>query len=341
VITKNELKRNTLKIAVGDSLSLDFIHDLLHEYKFNRVDFVIEPGDFAIRGGIIDVFSYSNDQPYRIEFFGDEIDSIRTFDIESQLSIDRMNKVDIMPNVENKFLEEKRQSFLKYIPSKTVIFTKNPDLAKIQLDKLFEKAQEAFKNLTGEIKQMNPEELFCKGTLISRQLQDFPLVKIVNGKNDKGQNIISFNTLPQPSFNKQFDLLIADLQENTDAGITNYLYCDNENQAKRFHDIFDDLDQQVEYQTITNPLYQGFLDHDLKIACFTDHQIFERYHKFRLKSGYSKKQSLQLKELNNLVVGDYVTHIDHGICKFGGLQKIDVEGKKQQGQGQAYCFRSD
>ena len=136
--------------------------------------------------------------------------------------------------------------------------------------------------------------------------------------------------MPQPSFNKQFDLLIADLQENTDAGITNYLYCDNENQAKRFHDIFDDLDQQVEYQTITNPLYQGFLDHDLKIACFTDHQIFERYHKFRLKSGYSKKQSLQLKELNNLVVGDYVTHIDHGIGKFGGLQKIDVEGKKQE-----------
>jgi len=330
VITKNELKRNTLKIAVGDSLSLDFIHDLLHEYKFNRVDFVIEPGDFAIRGGIIDVFSYSNDQPYRIEFFGDEIDSIRTFDIASQLSIDRMNKIDIMPNVENKFLEEKRQSFLKYIPSKTVIFTKNPDLAKVQLDKLFEKAQEAFKNLTGEIKQMNPEELFCKGTLISRQLQDFTLAKISNKKNDKGENIISFNTLPQPSFNKQFDLLIADLHENTDKGITNYLYCDNENQAKRFHDIFDDLDQKVQYQTITNPLYQGFLDHDLKIACFTDHQIFERYHKFRLKSGYSKKQSLQLKELNNLVVGDYVTHIDHGIGKFGGLQKIDVEGKKQE-----------
>ena len=177
VITKNELKRNTLKIAVGDSLSLDFIHDLLHEYKFNRVDFVIEPGDFAIRGGIIDVFSYSNDQPYRIEFFGDEIDSIRTFDIESQLSIDRMNKVDIMPNVENKFLEEKRQSFLKYIPSKTVIFTKNPDLAKIQLDKLFEKAQEAFKNLTGEIKQMNPEELFCKGTLIITTITRLPSCK--------------------------------------------------------------------------------------------------------------------------------------------------------------------
>jgi transcription-repair coupling factor (superfamily II helicase) len=330
VITKNELKRNTLKIAVGDSLSLDFVHDLLHEYKFNRVDFVIEPGDFAIRGGIIDVFSFSNDEPYRIEFFGDEIDSIRTFDIESQLSIDRMNKIDIMPNVENKYLEEKRQSFLKYISSKTVIFTKDPELAKVQLDKLFTKAEEAFKDLSGEIKQMNPEELFCDGTMISEQLLDFPLVKISNAKDEKQQNIISFNTLPQPSFNKQFDLLIEDLHENTEKGIANYLYCDNENQAKRFHDIFDDLDQNVQYQTITNPLYQGFLDRDLKIACYTDHQIFERYHKFRLKSGYLKKESLQLKELNNLVVGDYVTHIDHGIGRFGGLQKIDVEGKKQE-----------
>lgn len=330
VITKNELKRNTLKVSVGDSLSLDFIHDLLHEYKFNRVDFVVEPGDFAIRGGIIDVFSFSNDEPYRIEFFGDEIDSIRTFDIESQLSIDRMNKIDIMPNVENKYLEEKRQSFLKYISSKTVIFTKNPDLAGARLDKLFAKALEAFENLTGEVKQMNPEELFCNGSLINKQLLDFSLVKVSNANSEKDQNVISFNTLPQPSFNKQFDLLIADLHENTDKGITNYLYCDNDSQAKRFHDIFDDLDQNVQYQTITNPLYQGFLDHDLKIACFTDHQIFERYHKFRLKSGYSKKQSLQLKELNNLVVGDYVTHIDHGIGKFGGLQKIDVEGKKQE-----------
>ena len=151
VITKSELKRNTLKLAVSDTLSLDFVHDLLHEFKFNRVDFVVDPGDFAIRGGIIDVFSFSNDHPYRIEFYGDEIDSIRSFDIESQLSIDRLSKIDIMPNVENKFLEEKRQSFLKYISSKTTIFIKNPDLNKARLDKLFEKAKEAFENLKGEI----------------------------------------------------------------------------------------------------------------------------------------------------------------------------------------------
>lgn len=330
VITKSELKRNTLKLAVADSLSLDFVHDLLHEFKFNRVDFVLDPGDFAIRGGIIDVFSFSNDHPFRIEFFGDEIDSIRTFDIESQLSVDRLTKIDIMPNVENKFLEEKRQSFLKYISSKTVVFTLSPDLNKARLDKLFVKAKEAFENLKGEIKHSDPEELFCDGTLIENQLAAFSTVIVESTPKGKVDKSIAFDTLPQPAFNKQFDLLIETLNENSDAGITNYLFCDNENQAKRFHDIFDDLDKQVTYQTITTPLYEGFLDRDLKIACYTDHQIFERYHKFRLKSGFAKKQSIQLKELTNLEIGDYVTHIDHGIGRFGGLHKIDVEGKKQE-----------
>ena len=330
VITKSELKRNTLKLAVADTLSLDFVHDLLHEYKFNRVDFVVDPGDFAIRGGIIDVFSFSNDYPYRIEFFGDEIDSIRTFDIETQLSIDRLTKIDIMPNVENKFLEEKRQSFLKYISSKTVVFTKSPDLNKARLDKLYVKAKEAFENLKGEIKHSSPDELFCDGALIENQLTAFSSVIIENTSKGKFNKTVAFNTLPQPAFNKQFDLLIETLNENSEEGITNYLFCDNENQAKRFHDIFDDLDKEVSYQTITTPLYQGFIDRDLKIACYTDHQIFERYHKFRLKSGFAKKQSIQLKELTNLEIGDYVTHIDHGIGRFGGLHKIDVEGKKQE-----------
>jgi transcription-repair coupling factor (superfamily II helicase) len=330
VITKSELKRNTLKLAVSDKLSLDFVHDLLHEFKFNRVDFVVEPGDFAIRGGIIDVFSFSNDQPFRIEFFGDEIDSIRTFDIESQLSTDRLNRIDIMPNVENKLLEEKRQSFLSYISSKTVVFTKNRSLNKARLDKLFVKATEAFQELKGEIQQTKPEELFCTGDLIEEQLYHFSNVSVENRPSGDIQPCIVFNTLPQPAFNKHFDLLIETLNENTQQGIRNYLFCDNENQAKRFHDIFDDQEQKVDYQTVTTPLYQGFVDHDLKIACYTDHQIFERYHKFRLKSGFAKKQSIQLKELTNLEIGDYVTHIDHGIGRFGGLHKIDVEGKKQE-----------
>ena len=329
VVTKQELKRNTLKISQGENVSLEFIHDVLHEYKFNRVDFVVEPGDFAIRGGIVDVFSFSNEQPYRIEFFGDEIDSIRTFDIESQLSVGRLNRIDIMPNLENKKLEEKRQVFLDYIPAKTKVFTSNTKMHANRLDKLFEKAKEAFSQLKGELSQLEPSELFCDGEVFLQKLTQFQVFKI-NEPVTADEKVIRFDTLPQPSFNKQFDLLIANLRENNEQGYSNYIFCDNERQAKRFHDIFDDMEEEVPYRTITLPIYSGFLDKDLKIACYTDHQIFERYHKFRLKSGFAKKQSIKLKELTQLEQGDYVTHIDHGIGRYGGLHKIEVEGKKQE-----------
>lgn len=329
VVTKRELERNTLKVSTGDDLSLDFVNEVLFEYHFNRVDFVTEPGEFSVRGGIIDVFSFSNDEPYRIEFFGDEVDSIRTFDVETQLSNEKLRKVSIMPNVENKTLDEKRESFLKYVSSKTIVFAKNTGLLVGRLDKLFDKAKTAFEELSKEIKHSEPKDLFCDGTFIKDQLTDFTVASITSSKAQYQTNIV-FNTKPQPSFNKQFDLLIDDLNQQHEDGFTNYIFCANDQQAKRFHDIFDDLDKEVHYQTIVFPMHQGFIDLDEKIVCYTDHQIFERYHKFRLKNGYAKKQSITLKELNNLTVGDYVTHIDHGIGKFGGLQKIDVEGKKQE-----------
>ena len=328
VVTKRELEKNTLKLKVGEHISLDFVNEVLFEYNFNRVDFVTEPGEFALRGGIIDVFSFSNDQPYRIEFFGDEIDSIRTFDVETQLSTEKENKISILPNVENKHLEEKRESFLKYISNKTVIFSKNSSLLFGRLDSLFEKAKTAFAETKGELKLAEPNELFCDGTLIKEQLNSFMSVEM--GGNRHSDETIAFQTLPQPSFNKQFDLLIENLNENTRKGIDNYLFCANEKQEERFHDIFKDIDENVSYKTLVFPLYQGFIDQEHKVACYTDHQIFERYHKFRLKSGFAKKQAITLKELTNLSIGDYVTHIDHGIGKFGGLQKIDVEGKKQE-----------
>ncbi|MDG1196269.1 MAG: transcription-repair coupling factor [Polaribacter sp.] len=329
VVTKKELEKNTLKVAVGESLSLDFVNEVLFEYKFKRVDFVTEPGDFSVRGGIIDVFSFSNDEPYRIEFFGDEIDSIRTFDVETQLSKEKMKKVSIMPNVENKTFEENRESFLKYISSKTVVFIKNIDLLVGNLDKFFQKSEEAFKDVSKEIKHAKPSELFCDGNFIKNQLQDFTLVNF-GRSTAKDQLEIVFNVKPQPSFNKQFNLLIDDLNEHHLAGFTNYIFCANEQQAKRFHDIFDDAEQEVHYETVVFPLYQGFLDINNKLLCYTDHEIFERYHKFRLKNGYAKKQAITLQELNKLEIGDYVTHMDHGIGKFGGLQKIDVQGKKQE-----------
>jgi len=331
VVTRKELERFTLKISTGDKLSLDFVNEALFEYQFKRTDFVTEPGEFSVRGGIVDVFSFSNDEPYRIEFFGDEVDSIRTFDVETQLSLEQLKKISIIPNVENKMMDEKRQSFLKYIASKSVIFLKNEELLNSSINKLFKKATDIFNEQSGEVRTSPPEELFCSSRLLKRHLSKFTTVILNDSETSSSLSSIGFNTKPQPSFNKQFNLLIENLNTNTTDGYTNYIFCSSEQQAERFHDIFDDAQQKVEqYETIVFPLYQGFIDHETQNICYTDHQIFERYHKFQLKNGYAKKQAITLKELTNLEVGDYVTHIDHGIGKFGGLQKIDVEGKRQE-----------
>ncbi len=336
VVTKKELDKNTLKVAVGDTISIDFINEVLFEYEFKRVDFITEPGEFSVRGGIVDVFSFSNDNPYRIEFFGNEVDSIRTFDVESQLSVDKQNKITIIPNLENKFIKENRESFLDYINDKTILWIENTELVLSQLDKLFEKATETFDKLSKDIKHASPEHLFLNQEGFLRKALDFSVVELTNKPLFKTTKTFEFHIQPQPSFNKQFDLLLNNLSDNHFNGITNYLFCSNENQANRFHDIFESIDEEnhedirKQYHTVVQPLYQGFIDEEHQVACYTDHQIFERYHKFSIKNGYSKKQTITLKELNSLSVGDYVTHIDHGIGKFGGLQKIQVEGKTQE-----------
>lgn len=328
VVTRKELERNTLKIAVNDDLSIDFVNEVLFEYHFKRTDFVTEPGEFSVRGGILDVFSFSHDEPFRIEFFGDEVDSIRTFDVETQLSLEQVKKISVIPNIENKTIKEQRESFLKYIAGKTVVFLKNQDMVLSAMDRLYSRATEAYDALDPIIKRAKPSELFCTSVMIQEQLNRFSKVHF---QNTAGAASIAFNTKPQPAFNKQFNLLIENLNQNTAKGYKNYIFCSTEQQAKRFRDIFRDAEQHVDqFETVVFPLFQGFIDDDLKTVCYTDHQIFERYHRFRLKNGYAKKQAITLKEINNLEVGDYVTHIDHGIGKFGGLQKIEVEGKMQE-----------
>ena len=332
VATRKELEKNTLKISVGDQLSIDFINEVLFEYQFHRTDFVTEPGEFSVRGGILDVFSFSNDKPYRIEFFGNEVESIRTFDVETQLSLEQVKKVLVIPNVDASTSLISRISFLKYIQANTVVFIKNPELLFNGIDTLFAKAIETFSSMGEGVKQLKPETLFTTSTLLKKELEDFTSVVLQKGNTDE---TIHFQTKPQPSFNKQFDLLIQNLNENTDKGYKNYIFCSNEQQSKRFKDIFNpDSDQDglkvKQFETVVFPLHQGFIDDLQKNVCYTDHQIFERYHKFHLKNGYAKKQAITLKELTHLEIGDYVTHIDHGIGKFGGLQKIDVEGKKQE-----------
>ncbi len=336
VVTRRELDKNTLKVALNDKISIDFINEVLFEYEFKRVDFITEPGEFSVRGGIVDVFSFSNDHPYRIEFFGNEVDSIRTFDVETQLSVETHKKITIIPNVENKLFQENRESFLDYIAEKTVIFIQNTDGLFSQLDKQFARAEEAFEKLSKEIKHATPEQLFLNQASFIKRSLDFSVVELASRPVYKTTKKFEFHIQPQPSFNKQFDLLLNNLSENHFNGFINYLFCSNETQAKRFHDIFESLDEanseniRKQYHTIVLPLYQGFIDEENQITAYTDHQIFERYHKFNIKNGYSKKQNITLKELTALSVGDYVTHIDHGIGKFGGLQKIQVEGKTQE-----------
>ena len=332
VVSRKQLEKSTFKVTVGETLNLDFFNEVLFEYQFSRVDFVTDPGQFSVRGGIVDVFSFSHDEPYRIEFFGDEVDSIRTFDVESQLSIKTLNKIQILPNIEHKLIHESRQSFLEYISTNTVVFAKNISAFLAKTDFLHQKAAEVYSELSFEINHTLPENLFCSSASIKTQLLDFSVVEF--GLNSLLATDISkkvqLQVDPQPSFNKQFNLLIEDLNTKHDLGYQNYICCSNSQQAQRFYDIFETVEQEVNCQIIVLSLYQGFVDHDNKLVCYTDHQIFERYHKFHLKNGYTKKQSITLKELTKLEIGDYITHIDHGIGKFGGLQKIDVEGKKQE-----------
>jgi transcription-repair coupling factor (superfamily II helicase) len=343
VVTRKELEKNTLKVSVGETVSIDFINEVLFEYEFKRVDFITEPGEFSVRGGILDVFSFSNDNPYRIEFFGNEVDSIRTFDVATQLSLEKQNKITIIPNLENKFIKENRESFLDYISDKTVLCIENTEFLTAQLDKLFAKALETFDKLSKDVKHAEPQHLFLNQEGFLRKALDFSIIELSNKPFFKTSKSFEFHIQPQPSFNKQFDLLLNNLGDNHFNGYTNYLFCSNEAQANRFHDIFESIDEEnhenvrKQYHTIVSSLYQGFIDEENQIACYTDHQIFERYHKFNIKNGYSKKQTLTLKELNSLSVGDYVTHIDHGIGKFGGLQKIQVEGKTQEAIKLAYA----
>ncbi len=336
VVTRKELTKNTLKIGVGHKISIDFVNEVLFEYAFKRVDFVTEPGEFSVRGGIIDVFSFSNDFPYRIEFFGDEVDSIRTFNVTTQLSVSKQQEIVILPNLEHKSLTENRESFLDYIDSKTIIWAEQLDFAQQELDKLFGLAQQTYQKLDATVKRLQPEQLFINGKDFADRCEKFSVIETNSAGYFKNSMVVEFYSKPQPSFNKQFDLLLNDLKDNVTQGITNYLACANPQQANRFHDIFASLDEQEhqksrsEYQTIVLPLFQGFIDEEHQIAVYTDHQIFERYHKYTLKNGYAAKQAVTLKELTALSIGDYVTHIDHGIGKFGGLQKIQVEGKTQE-----------
>jgi len=331
VLTKKKLVSNTMKIEVGKTYSLDFINELLLEYHFERVNYVYEPGQFSIRGGIVDVFSYGNDTPFRIEFFGNEVESIRTFDAADQLSINTHKFFSIVPNIQGKMILDGMDSFFQYLNGDITIWIDSIERAKASLKKEFDKANKIYESLDQEIKKTLPSDLFINDKDFTLNLENYKVVEMGTQSYFKDATAIHFELLPQPSFNKNFNLLIDDLGENQKNKFQNYIFSNQPKQIERLYQIFEDIGGDVAFTPISTALHEGFICKTLKIVCYTDHQLFERYHRFRLKEGFRKaKQALTLKEIYNLQKGDYVTHIDHGVGQFSGLETIDVNNKKQE-----------
>jgi transcription-repair coupling factor (superfamily II helicase) len=331
VINQKQLSKNSLDIQKGDELSIRFVNECLQEYNFEKVEFVVEPGQYSVRGGIIDIFSFSNENPYRIEFFDEEIESIRTFDINSQRSKEQLSKASIVPNVQILFVNEDQQSIFEFLHKETIVWIKDSQESKDKLNDFYEKAINEFKKLEDRpLKHIEPDQLFLKGEDLITQLQNKTVIEFGNRFYFDSNNNYEFKSTQQPVFNKQFNLLIEDLKKSSENGFQNFILCSSNEQVKRLEQIVEDSGEEINFKSILFSLNKGFIDHQLKICCYTDHQIFERYHKFKLKTGFANKQSITIKQLSNLQPGDYVTHIDHGIGKFAGLHTIDISGKKQE-----------
>ncbi len=319
VVNKKFLEKNTLKLQAGEAVSLEFVMDLLIEYEFVRTDFVIEPGQFSLRGGLIDVFSFSADHPFRIEFEGDNVASIRSFDPSNQFSIGKKNEITIIPDI--RVNSERKINY-------DAIFEFLPAGATIWIDDL--------SYVTDVLDKQEESDLFLSGDNLLGELQHYSIVEYGRNFYFEPDKIIQYNLSPQPSFNKNFDLLLNDLRENSKKEFRNILLTDNPKQSERLFSIVEDLQYKnpdqlpISFFTIYFSIHEGFIEKDLKIACYTDHQIFERHHRFHLRDGYVSKEALSIKELYNLRPGDYVTHIDHGIGRFDGLEKIMNDGKEQE-----------
>lgn len=334
VINKRSLKDHTFRATVGEKVDVEFISELLVTYDFEKTDFVYEPGQFSIRGGILDVFSYANEQPFRIELFGREIESIRTFDPDSQLSIDPIDHISIIPNVQTRLLQEQRQSFLDFLSEHTFVWFKDLAFTLDTIEEYYKKAENQFYQIVSTIQNekllLKPTDLFDNGETFELLCNKFITLEFGHRFHHKSAQVQDFLSQPQPSFNKNFDLLVEDLSKNEKAGWLNVICSESEKQLARLENIFEELDPTLRYQTILMGIREGFVDKNLKIACYTDHQIFERFHRYKSKSKTSKSKALTLRELKTLHPGDFVVHVDYGVGRFAGLEKVDVSGKQQE-----------
>ena len=340
VITKKSLERNTLEIKLNERLSTDFIQEFLIENKFERTDFVYEPGQFAIRGGIVDIYSFAHELPYRIEFYNDKIESIRCFDPSTQLSEKNIGFVTIIPNIQTGIVKEEQETFFKFIAKNTLFFIKDLEYVYQCIEASQEVTEQNYgSNIFYEEEQVerNIDDIFDSIEIFKENLEARTIIEFGSKPFNNNVPVIEFKTKPQPHFNKNFNLLLEDLYKSQKKGYTNLLFSDQAKQAERIHSIFEDIPRpdefkgkELKFHTLLTSLHQGFIDDELKINFYTDHQIFDRYHRFRLKKNYSKSESITLKELYSLKPGDFITHIDHGVGRFAGLETMDVNGKPQE-----------
>jgi len=342
VVLPKTLSSNIITIKTNDTINPNSLMELFVMYGFERTDFVYEPGQFAVRGGILDIYSFGNEKPYRVELFGNEVDSIRIFDPETQLSERKLLQVNIIPNVETQFSTEEKVSLFDFVNENTVVWLKDWDV-------IAEKVQQQYDDMTGFLELLkdgyqmkgNEDEEDIR-VLKEISVDDFVTVSTIGNqiinrhivefgyKPQLAKTIIEFNTRPQPSFNRQFDLLIKDLTAHETARYGIYIFAEQVKQLERLNTIFADLKTEIQFVPVPSSIHEGFIDEDLKIVCYTDHQIFQRYHKYKVKQAYNKNKALTLKTLRDLQPGDYVTHIDHGVGTYSGLQKLEVNGRLQE-----------
>lgn len=347
VVLSKKLSENIISIKQGDVLDVNGMLEKFVNHGFVRTDFVYEPGQFAVRGGILDIYSYGNEKPYRLELFGNEVDSIRIFDPESQLSERKLLQVNIIPNVETQFETGEKVSLLDFLPENTVVWSEDWEYIKEKIQQQEEDLQLFLKIMKsgtekrttadeeGDIneKQDISEDDFVTAKEVEEQIKQRHIIEFGSRSyfagNDQ-KSIFSFTTKEQPAFNRQFDILIKNLKDYEAKKYNIYLFADNPKQLERLHSIFIDLKAEIQVIPVPVSIHEGFIDDDLKSVCYTDHQIFQRYHKYKVKQAFSKNKALTLKTLRELQPGDYVTHIDHGVGVYSGLQKIEANGKMQE-----------
>ena len=338
IVQATELERSTLHIKKNERLDGHFIIDVLLENGFVQSDFVYEPGQFSVRGGIIDIYSFGNELPYRIELFDDTVESIRIFEPVSQLSQKNVAQVTIVPNIQTQFKTTSKGSLLDVLPEGTVVWFRDASYTGNAMQLYREAAIEWYdlareKGLLPEehpFRLQAPDSLLCTLEELQTGLERAPLIEFGLNNTLSDSINIDCHAAPQPLFNRNFELLISNLAEKHKSGYRIALFVSHSKQVERFYQIFTDLKAGFPYEAYPKTLSGGFIDHDQKLLCYTDHQIFERYNKYQLKSGFARKEAISIKDLMQLQPGDYVTHIDHGIGVYAGLEKIEVNGHSQE-----------